>query len=82
MGVKTDYTREVIAIESIPSESATGWKEVLINIQQRGVTNIGLIISDNLTGLDSVIPLVYKNTEHQKCVVHLKRNILNPKNSL
>ena len=77
MGVKTDYTREVIAIESIPSESATGWKEVLINIQQRGVTNIGLIISDNLTGLDAVIPLVYKNTEHQKCVVHLKRNILN-----
>ena len=77
MGVKTDYTREVIAIESIPSESATGWKEVLLNIQQRGVEKIGLIISDNLTGLDTVIPLVYKNTEHQKCVVHLKRNILN-----
>ncbi len=77
MGVKTDYSREVIAIESIPSESATGWKEVLTNIKQRGVKKIGLIISDNLTGLDAVIPLVYKNTEHQKCVVHLKRNILN-----
>jgi len=36
-----------------------------------------LIISDNLTGLDTVVPLVYKDTEHQKCVVHLKRNILN-----
>ena len=77
MGVKSDYTREVMAIVSIPSESATGWKEVLMTIQQRGVQKIGLIISDNLTGLDTVIPLVYKNTEHQKCVVHLKRNILN-----
>ena len=77
MGVKSDYTREVMAIVSIPSESATGWKEVLMTIQQRGVKKIGLIISDNLTGLDTVIPLVYKNTEHQKCVVHLKRNILN-----
>jgi len=36
-----------------------------------------LIISDNLTGLDSVIPLVYRDADHQKCVVHLKRNILN-----
>lgn len=28
-------------------------------------------------GLDQIIPLVYKNTIHQKCVVHLKRSILN-----
>jgi putative transposase len=77
MGVKTDYTREVMAIQSIPSESATGWKNTLMGIKERGVERIGLIISDNLTGLDAVIPLVYQTTEHQKCVVHLKRNILN-----
>jgi len=75
--VQTDYTREVIGIVNIPSESASGWKEVLQAIKQRGVQKIGLIISDNLTGLDTVVPLVYKNTEHQKCAVHLKQNILN-----
>ena len=77
MGVKTDYTREVMAIVNIPSESATGWKETLKSLKLRGVEQIGLIISDNLTALDSVVPLVYQNTEHQKCVVHLKRSILN-----
>jgi len=77
LGVKEDYTREVIGIVNIPSESASGWQEVLLGIKQRGVEKIGLIISDNLTGLDKVIPLVYRNTAHQKCVVHLKRNILN-----
>ena len=77
LGVKQDYTREVLGIVNIPSESASGWQEVLIDIKQRGVEKIGLIISDNLTGLDKVIPLVYRNTVHQKCVVHLKRNILN-----
>lgn len=82
MGLRTDYTREVMAIVSIPSESASGWKEVLLTIQQTGVSKIGLIISDNLTGLDTVIPLVFKNTVHQKCVVHLKRNILNNLNSM
>jgi len=77
LGVKEDYTREVLGIVNIPSESAPGWKQVLQNIQQRGVQKIGLIVSDNLTGLDQIIPLVYKNTRHQKCVVHLKRSILN-----
>lgn len=77
LGVKEDYTREVLGIVNIPSESASGWQEVLMDIKQRGVEKIGLIISDNLTGLDKVIPLVYRNTAHQKCVVHLKRSILN-----
>ncbi|MBN4048393.1 IS256 family transposase [Flavobacteriaceae bacterium AH-315-O20] len=77
LGVKEDYTREVIGIVNIPSESASGWKEVLQTIKDRGVEKIGLIISDNLTGLDRVIPLIFKDTAHQKCVVHLKRSILN-----
>ena len=77
LGVKEDYTREVIGIVNIPSESASGWKEVLQTIKDRGVKKIGLIISDNLTGLDNVIPLTFKDTAHQKCVVHLKRSILN-----
>ncbi len=77
MGVKEDYTREVIAIVNIPSESASGWKEVLENLKKRGLQKIGLVVSDNLPGLDSVVSLVYKGVAHQKCVVHLKRQILN-----
>jgi len=77
LGVNEDYTREVLAIVNIPSESASGWKEVLESIKQRGVNKIGIIISDNLPGLDMMVPLVFKHTAHQKCVVHLKRNILN-----
>lgn len=75
--VKEDYTREVIGIINIPSDSATGWKEVLESIKGRGVKNIVLIIFDNLTGLDTVVPLVFKDTTYQKFVVHLKRNISN-----
>jgi putative transposase len=75
LGVKEDYTREVIGLLSIPTESATGWQQALEDIQQRGVKSIGLIVSDNLTGLDNAIPKVYK-TQHQKCVVHLTRNVL------
>ncbi|PCH53724.1 MAG: hypothetical protein COC22_01830 [Flavobacteriaceae bacterium] len=67
----------MLGVINIPSESASGWKDVLISIKQRGVEKIGIIISDNLTALDTVVPLVLKNAAHQKCVVHLKRTILN-----
>tara|TARA_B100000809_G_scaffold258715_1_gene302380 strand:+ start:281 stop:901 length:621 start_codon:yes stop_codon:yes gene_type:complete len=50
LGVKEDYTRDVVGIVNIPSESASGWKEVLVSIKQRGVERIGLIGSDNLIG--------------------------------
>ncbi|MFL0104855.1 transposase [Tenacibaculum maritimum] len=53
---------------NISSESASGWKEVLTSIKQRGLQKIEL---------DTITPLVFKNAAHQKCVVHLKRNILN-----
>lgn len=75
LGLKEDYTREVIGLISIPTESATGWKLALESIKERGAQSIGLIVSDNLTGLDAAIPKVY-NTPHQKCVVHFTRNIL------
>jgi len=77
LGIKEDYTREVIGIVNIPSESASGWKDILDSIKTRGVKKIGLIVSDNLTALDTVVPLVFKDVAHQKCVVHLKRNVLN-----
>lgn len=75
LGLKEDYSREVIGLISIPTESATGWKLALETIRERGVKSIGLIVSDNLTGLDAAIPKVYK-TAHQKCVVHFTRNVL------
>jgi putative transposase len=75
LGVKEDYTREVIGLLSIPTESAAGWQLALEDIKNRGVKSIGLIVSDNLKGLDNAIPKVFK-TSHQKCVVHLGRNVV------
>jgi putative transposase len=75
LGVREDYTREVLGIVNIPTESATGWSLVLEDIKQRGVQSIGLVVSDNLTSLDTAVGKVF-NSPHQKCVVHLLRNTL------
>lgn len=75
LGVKEDYTREVIGLINFPTESATGWQLALEEIKNRGVKSIGLVVSDNLKELDTAVGKVF-NCPHQKCVVHFMRNLL------
>ena len=76
LGLKKDFKREVLGIYSIPQESAAGWTEVLNDLKKRGVKNVLLFVADGLTGLENQIRQVYPKSYFQKCVVHLKRNIL------
>jgi len=77
MGVKEDKTRDVLGIFNRPTESATGWKEMFQALQNRGVVNIGLLVADGLRYLEDALAEVFPKTAMQKCVTHLKRNMLN-----
>lgn len=76
LGVKEDKTREVLAIFNRPTESATGWQEMFMELKVRGVEKIGLMVADGLTGLPTALSSVFPSTPLQKCVTHLKRNML------
>jgi len=75
IGLKEDFTREVITIVNLPTESAQGWENVFRNLKQRGVKTVGLFVSDGLSGLDRAISQIYNQTPHQKCIVHLQRTL-------
>ncbi|MEX0812096.1 MAG: IS256 family transposase [Chitinophagales bacterium] len=75
MGLKEDCTREVISIVNFPEESAHSWERVFEDLRQRGVESVGLVVSDGLSGLDGTISRTFSGTPHQKCIVHLQRNI-------
>jgi transposase-like protein len=75
LGLKEDFTREVIAIVNMPTESAQGWQQIFLDLRQRGVQSIGLFVSDGLSGLEKAISQVYNKTPHQKCIVHLQRTL-------
>jgi len=76
MGLTKAMQREILAIESIPSESAGGWNELLESLKNRGLRQTDLVIADGLPGLDQVIHKAFPEARHQKCVTHLKRGIL------
>jgi transposase-like protein len=75
LGLKEDYTREVLGIINIPQESASGWQEVLENIQSRGVQKVGLFVFDGLTGLDDIVGKVFAHSMKQNCILHFQRNL-------
>jgi len=76
MGLKTDYTREIIGIVNIPTESSTGWEQALLELKQRGVRTVKLFVSDGLKSLETAVSKIFNRAVHQKCIVHLQRNIL------
>lgn len=76
LAVTEEGTREVLGIFDMPTESATGWGEIFGELKERGVRRIGLMVADGITGLDSVVGQRFPGTPLQRCVTHLKRNML------
>ena len=77
LGLKKDFTREVLAVVNLPTESSKGWEQVFKNLKERGVEKVGLFVSDDLIGLDKSISKEFPTSNHQKCVVRLKRRMAN-----
>ena len=75
LGIKEDFTREILAIETFATESSEGWASMFEGLIKRGVKEITLVVSDALTGIENAVSKVLKS-EHQLCVTHLKRNVL------
>jgi transposase-like protein len=76
LGVREDRTREVLAIVNIPTESSYGWEAVFRSLLERGVKEVGLLISDGLSGIENAIWKIFPKVKIQLCVVHLQRNVL------
>ena len=75
LGVLPNGTREVLGVVNHPSEGALNWKNELIALQERGVEQIDLIVSDALTGVETAVAEAFPSAEHQFCITHLKRSM-------
>lgn len=76
IGLKTDGKKEVLGMWLNKEESASFWMTVLSDIKSRGVKDILIACTDNLTGFTKAIRGVFPNTESQLCIVHQIRNSL------
>ena len=74
--VDWDGNRDLLGLYVQGSEGASRWGIILEDLKRRGVIDILVMCTDNLTGFSEVITEVFPQTIVQKCVVHQVRNSL------
>lgn len=74
LGINKDGYKEIIGIWIGENESSKFWLGVLNDLKQRGVIDILIMCSDNLTGIKQAIETAYPKTIQQRCIVHMIRN--------
>jgi transposase-like protein len=69
--------KELLAVSDGYSESALGWKEILLDLARRGLSIAPkLAIGDGALGFWAALSEVYPGTRRQRCWVHKTANIL------
>lgn len=76
LGLRQDMTREVLGLYNMPSETSQAWSEVFCDLKRRGVKNIGLVVSDELSGITEAVSRELPMASHQLCLLHKTRNLL------
>ena len=74
VGLKKDGKKEVLGMWLGKAEAASFWMGVLTDIKARGVQDILVTVTDNLTGFTQTIKTVFAKSDTQICVVHQIRN--------
>ncbi len=74
IGINLDGKKEVLGMWVGENESAKFWATVLNGMRNRGLQDILIACTDNLTGFTNAIEAVYPKTEVQNCIIHQLRN--------
>ena len=77
MGATADGKKELIAVQDGHRESEQSWKELLLDVQARGlVVDPKLAIGDGALGFWKAVQQVWPATAEQRCWVHKTANVL------
>ena len=74
IGIDLDGKKDVLGLWVGQNESAKFWASVLNNMRNRGVEDILIACTDNLTGFSQAIEAVFPKTDIQNCIIHQLRN--------
>lgn len=74
LGVNRDGEKQVLGIYFGDNESASYWRQVMYELQSRGVKDIFVACIDNLSGFADAIEDMFPKADVQLCIVHQMRN--------
>jgi putative transposase len=75
-GVTRDGHRRLLGVTIGAEESEASWAELLGQLVERGLSGVRLVIADEHRGLLLAVRRLLPEAIHQRCTVHLERNVL------
>ena len=76
LGIESTDHKDILGLWMSENEGAKFWLTNLTELKNRGLQDILIACTDNLTGMNEAIAAAYPKTEHQLCIVHQIRNSL------
>jgi putative transposase len=76
IGIGWDGRRSILAVELANRESRSSWRDVLLQLRERGLSGVEFVVSDDHAGLRQAIVEVVPEAAWQRCYVHFLRNAL------
>ena len=77
LGVRLDGTKELITLAEGLRESTESWADLLRDCRRRGMHDPELVVGDGAMGLWKALAEVFPAARHQRCWVHMARNVTN-----
>jgi transposase-like protein len=74
LGVGINGLKDILGMWISENEGAKFWLSNLTELKNRGLQDILIACTDNLSGMNEAISAVYPKTDHQLCIVHQIRN--------
>lgn len=76
LGIDLSGRKDILGLWISENEGAKFWLGNLTEMKNRGMNDMLIACTDNLTGMSEAISAVYPKCEHQLCIVHQIRNSL------
>ena len=75
LGIGMDGKKQMLLATTFwGNEVLEAWRQVLINLKNRGLTRALLWVTDDFSGLTGLLQGLFPHSYHQLCTVHLQRN--------
>lgn len=76
VGITPDGAKELLDFALYPTESSTNYKDMLTALQERGLEDVLLFVSDGLKGIKAALTDVFPAAGYQSCWAHICRNVM------
>ena len=74
IGVNWEGRRSILSVEMANRETKTSWRDFLIELKNRGLQGVDLVITDDHEGLKQAVMEILPQAVWQRCYVHFLRN--------